>query len=44
MPDAVEEAKTVAFILDTRSVYTRIGIESFFSFFFKSISLLSFNL
>jgi hypothetical protein len=25
MPDAVEEAKSVAYTLDTRSVYTRIG-------------------
>jgi hypothetical protein len=25
MPDAVEEAKSVAYALDTRSVYTRIG-------------------
>ena len=27
MPDAIEEAKSAAFILDTRSVYTRIGTE-----------------
>jgi hypothetical protein len=26
MPDAIEEAKSVAFILDTRSVYNRIGM------------------
>lgn len=25
MPDAIEEAKTVAHTMDTRSVYTRIG-------------------
>ncbi len=29
MPDAIEEAKTVAFTLDTRSVYTRIGKKTF---------------
>ena len=27
MPDAIEEAKSAAFILDTRSVYTRIGTD-----------------
>jgi len=25
MPDAIEDAQSVAFALDTRSVYTRIG-------------------
>jgi len=25
MPDPIEEAKTVAYVLDTRSVYNRIG-------------------
>ena len=32
MPDAIEEAKSAAFTLDTRSVYTRIGKESYFLF------------
>ncbi len=31
MPDAVEEAQSVAYTLDTRSVYTRIGKTSLFS-------------
>lgn len=30
MPDAIEEAKSAAFTLDTRSVYTRIGNEPCF--------------
>jgi hypothetical protein len=37
MPDAIEEAKSVAFTLDTRSVYNRIGmfiLLKFISFFF----------
>ncbi len=28
MPDAVEEAQSLAYALDSRSVYTRIGIQT----------------
>jgi hypothetical protein len=31
MPDAIEEAQSVAYALQTRSVYTRIGKTSVFS-------------
>jgi hypothetical protein len=30
MPDPLEEAQSMAYALDTRSVYTRIGKRSFF--------------
>ena len=44
MPDAIEEAKSVVFTMDTRSVYTRIGkISSFQNDFLKNF-LFSFNL
>jgi hypothetical protein len=32
MPDPIEEAKSVVFTMDTRSVYTRIGKTSCFFF------------
>jgi hypothetical protein len=34
MPDIIEEAKTAAYALDTRSVYSRIGKKKIFAFFF----------
>jgi hypothetical protein len=42
MPDAIEEAKSVAFTLDTRSVYNRIGKKTknlifFFEFYFLAL-------
>jgi hypothetical protein len=46
MPDAIEEAKTVAFTLETRSVYTRIGKDFYLFLPLKSnfLLLFSFNL
>ncbi len=39
MPDPIEEAKTVAYVLDTRSIYNRIGKLKFFIFLFHRIFL-----
>ena len=32
MPDPIEEAKTVAYVLDTRSVYNRVGKQIHFRY------------
>jgi hypothetical protein len=44
MPDPLEEAQSMAYALDTRSVYSRIGITPFYSSRLNRTISFSFNL